>query len=323
MKHGKLQTQRVTLSRGLVMVLGALFGLSTLAIAQQTQLYFYPSDIPPSVRTSGMAGRLRNGFQSGEVRANAIARTITIEWTASALENQEPNYALVPNFSDSALGDAAVSCDSQLFATNYYPTACGKLSNFAVLIAGIKTNGSTIIQRWDIIWPEMPAPTIDPGTGLSQVDVAFATVQKTTLYTGSIFASPKYISGICGLRRQGDPVSALVQFCEPNDIMAFDLTAKTLSLVASETNPLGALGTLQSLSEKNYRGISVRERSPGGYLYEFSRNNRIALPSAAPILILVDNNKDGVVDGASELSVSAYQSQGFQDLSNYVAPWLY
>jgi len=275
-----------------------------------------------------MAGaKLREAYQSGIVSLNAMERRVSIRWTASELTNLPPDFSLEWDVQNNALGGAKATSGGQTFSTNYYPSACGPIDSDGMLIGVITSVGGIIVQRWEFTWPEtMPIPVVDPATGLSVVAVALPTLERTTVYSEPRDGPHRFVAGICGLRIVGTrPQKALIQFHEPNDICVLDLNSGNLSLVASETDDTGSLGLLPALSAKDYSGIAVREHVSQEYVYRFARTrtdgHRDTAPSV-PIILIVDNDRDGIVDVVHQLTGDDFLAQGWYDLQNYIDWWL-
>jgi len=301
------------------------------AAAQQSQSYFDESDIPISVRSSGMAGKLRMGLQAGVVSAIGRERCVNVLWTASAIANQEPDYSLEVDFANRAIGGAKATTRNQMVGTNFFPTAFGKLSDSEVLVAGIRSSGVTVVQRWTLVWPpQMPSPTQDVESGLTSVEVVFPTIERSNVFVGPALSGRRYVTGINSLRRlAGAPTQALIQFLQPdNDVMVMDLSSGGFELLASEANSSAELGVLTSLATKDYSQIGFGDKTDTGYCYRFWRGDSdlsTVLPAGSPptpILMLVDNDRDGTIDNAVQLTSGQFVSGGFDNLRNYAAFWL-
>jgi hypothetical protein len=308
----------------LLMRLAAFFLIPCLLLAQQAQPTFFPQDIPSALLTSDMRGTLQRGFQTGRVSANASERTVYVHWTASALQNRAPDYSLAWDPERGTLGTASFSTDRQAHVVAFYPTAIGRLSGDSILVAGAKTNGGTIIQKWTVLWPsEMPAPVVGDD-GFSSVSLVLPTVQKSVVYSTSGLGSPGFVSGMCGLRSPVGVSDALVQYLDPNNVYVMSLTSGAMTLVASETGTSGTIGAIAALGAKDYSGIGSSERAGFGYVYQFYRGRTDVLSSSldVPVLMIIDSDKDGSIDGHLELSSGAYESTGWATLDNYVSPWL-
>ncbi len=286
------------------------------------------ADIPWVIRKASTGGsKLREGSQAGVVWVHARDRSVRIDWEASGILNQPPDYSLVPDFANNALGVYKTAMDGQELLTEYLPTACGLVDSDTLLIGGVTTGGATIVERWTFQWPpSMPVPAVDPTSGLVEVDVVLPRVTREQVLIIPAAGPHKLVSGIVGLKRSaGAPTDALVQFHEPNDIMKLRLSDGALTLIASETDPSGPLGTVQALVAKDYAGIDALERQSVGYVYSFRRGGGdffAAGTDPVPILVLVDNTYDGTPNVAFELSETDYRDQGWHDLDNYVDWWL-
>lgn len=304
--------------------------------APQPGQMFDPAGIPDRVKMGALAGNLRGGYQSGAITFVAAKKSVDFYWTASALTNQEPDW-------DTYGSTASLSTNSRLqsrytnyrnsVSTNIYVTACGRLDDDELLVAGVSSTGRTMVQRWLFVWPDpMPQPEVDPETGLDSVEVVVPGLQRTNVYTGPPGTSPpKIITGICGLRNgSGATTKALAQFAAPNDVMQLNLGTGAMTLLASETGAGATLGAVSSLGIKHYSSIGIRDHYVDGYLYAFNLGSSASSSfyGGAPVddddvrLYLVDTDRNGTIDSAMQMSTIQFSAGDYDELDAYRDWWL-
>ncbi|HED66114.1 MAG TPA: hypothetical protein ENJ09_11235 [Planctomycetes bacterium] len=311
----------------LVVLTLATLGNSRSWAQNACAIAFDPMEVPAQLRgrTLGMGGAgLRAGFQVGEPRFVVLERKVEIFWAASALENpgQPVDPRAIWNPFTNAPGSARVDTRSQLVQVSYHPTACSKLDDTTLIVAGMDVGGRTIVERWDLAWSApLPDVSLDPDSHVSSVPVVLPSVRRTTILDRR--GGPRYVTGICGVRRPvGAAVQAVVQYAKPNDIYLLDVADGSEVLLASSSGAPGILTGIRALTgpaNRNHNQIEVLEHSTRGYLYRFWRTR---LEPGQKILVLVDANKDGSIDDFLELTPGQYTSQGLDNLRNYDEFWL-
>ncbi|MBL8862417.1 MAG: hypothetical protein JNK02_10445 [Planctomycetes bacterium] len=216
----------------------------------------------------------------------------------------------------------------QKFTLRYYPTACCVIDNESIVVAGKADDGQTIIELWTLAWPSpMPAPIVNTQTGVSSVNVALPSIAaRTELYKANIVGRV-LARNMCGLRRaSGSTENLLVQFDDSSDLLSLNLSTKVLTFVAGSTASGGVLGILPLSADQDY--LQFGDRITGaetGYSYTFgvSRGGSCMLvedPNFAS-LILLDSNRDGVIDGTRQYTNAQRSAGGWTNLVNFANYW--
>ena len=311
-------------------VLGALVGpmLGTLAgRSLPSQAVFTEIDVPYEMRVRQGAGAIRKGYQEGRIRTSSVEKQVFIGWTSSAIANQPPVWTAQWSPQGNALDGNKAQSGIQEFSTRYFPTASCVLAEDAIVVAGITTAGETVVERWSLAWPTpMPSPLANQA-GVTAVSVALPSRAGVRRVYSADVVGRRYVRNLCALRRaSGPPTDCLVQFYDSNDLYSLNLNTGQATLVASAVNASGALGMVPGLQPKNHSAISFGNRTGVGYAYTLRRGMKSSLatgsPTAPPVVVLVDGNRDGVVDSALQMTAADYAQQGWSNLNNYESWWL-
>jgi len=290
---------------------------------------FTPTDTPYMLRMRGGAGAIRNGYQEGRIRTNALDRWVVINWTASPIANQAPNYSLQWSSQHNAFGNNKAQDGFQEFSTRFHPTANCVIDSSRILVGGITPAGRTIIEEWTLGWPEaMPTPVTSTTTGIVSVAVALVTVTDTRRLFDADEVGKKYVRNLCEIRRADAPTeSCIVQFHDSNDVYELNLGDSNMKLLASASISTGPLGLVVGLGAKDHYGVWFGDRLGVGYTYRLVRGHKVgplpATGSSPPTVILVDGDRNGTIDSVLQLAAAEYQAQGWSDLANYASWWLY
>lgn len=285
---------------------------------------FDPTGIPYVLRHRGGAGAIHKGFQRGIVNTDAFAKSVTIDWAASAIMDQPPDYTLVWDSDNRTLGPYKTQSRTQMFQTRFYPTASCIISQSSALVSGVTTSGRLTIERWDFVWPSpMPAPATDTASGVVSVPVTLPsrsmvrTVWSEDLTPGRYFV--KILRAIAS--SNADPASCLVVFYDSNDVYTLDLVDGSMSLLASATDPNGQLGIVASLSPNTHYWSEFGNHISAGFVYHLGRGLDLQPPPTAgdPLeCIFVDADRNGTIDSVLQLTTSEYLSQGWNDSTSYL-----
>jgi len=308
-------------------VLATTLGVSLIAAfprsappALATPTAFDWMDIPAYLRGNSGAGTVREGNQAGTLELDGIAKVVRIDWKASAVCNEPPDYSLPWNVFEHTLGNHKVIKVSQEISRRYFPTACCALDSSTLLIAGVHSNGKVLIEKVELVWPSpMPSVVIDTATGITSVNPVVPSVGQTTALYESDLQSGGLIRCMSKVNRQGEAMTqALFMLDESNDVFTVDLSSGAVSLLASPTDASASLGLVPLLSGKDQTSISAMDHRVQGYTYAFRRNlglqPTVSDPSIPSILILVDSDRDGDMDAPLQLSPDDYMAQDWFNL---------
>jgi len=301
------------------------------AVSPASQATFDPATLPVELRDGGSDRKLRGGLQMGTVTFRAFENAITIDWIANALNNSTlaPDASLPYDLGTDSIGLHAYRHASQTLTTRFYPTACSVLDGAHLLVAGVTAQGVTVIERWEVVWPSpMPALNTDPATGRTHVNVVTPPIGTRERWYQSAPPVQRFVRNLSGLQRStGSVQAALVQFHDSADILRLDVATHQLTVLASGNSSVGALGQIPSLASNGPRWVEFGDRDGIGFTYML----RPGMPKhmggspvgAPPVLVLIDQNRDGSLDQFLELSPSECLSNGWWDLANYNKWWLY
>ncbi len=305
----------------------AIIAFQAPVYAQAIQQY-----IPSSLQRCAGEGNLRKQHQSGKLTCYSLDKKLTINWTASGLENLQPDWSLFWDpTGEPILGTHRVTTTTQEFVVDFHPTAACVISNDAILVGGINEAQETIIQRWDLVWPDsMPVLKVDPNTGISQVGVAMVNCSvKKVIYKDTV-AGRNLVRDLCWIRKADTRnTCSLVQFDDSGDLYSLEMYTGALQLLSTHEDASGTLGMISGLVGPTQRSVAYRDHATVGYTYTLSRLDRsgrhlsVDLAGIPSYVILVDNNRDGTIDTYLELNGAEYISQGWRDMGSYLNPWTY
>lgn len=301
---------------------GPLATLLPTASAQS----FRADQVPYALQRHWGSGSLRSTYQRGSLLTNAAAKSLEIHWTASAIVNEPPDYSLTYDPANNALGPYRAQSSTQELSTRYFPTASCALTTSSLLIAGVAPTSEWVLERWELVWPDpMPAPVTDPQTGLVSVPVALpnrARVQ--TLRTQPLDPTQGVIKFVVPIERIGaEPGSCLLGFHDSGELWVFDFASGSLQLLASPTDPTALLGAAPALGETYHVMVEFgSHRTEGNVYHPVSGFDVQQAPSALDPMevLLLDTDRNGVIDEMRLLPFEEFAAQGWNDASNYGPP---
>lgn len=291
-----------------------------------------PTDIPSAIRQHEGVGKIRKGFQCGTVVTNAYDKKIYFSWSASAIENVEPDYTLPYSLNDNRIGSHQVAVAHQVQKLRIHPTACCIIDEDTLLVAGLTTSGLTTVQKIILAWPSsMPAPVINVLTGFSSVAAVQPNVSSVTTIYLSANKAAETILNIAAIRVSNTlPSRYIIQYAGSGDVATGEIsptsTANIPLLLASATSTSGSLGQVSSLTGEDQTIIQVREMTGVGNVYILERyivniHPVAPSPSFKHYTIFIDSEKDGVIDVPLSLTKSEFDAQGWNNMDNYVDLW--
>jgi hypothetical protein len=291
--------------------------VSLAASAQGPSVNFSPNGL----RAGSANSVLRAGFQKGLVSTDTSRRSVDFLWGAGATVNQARYRNYIPSLEPTEPMPTAIEMVS--IGTRFDPNAVAVLDGNRLLVAGVTDDQHTVIVRWDFTWPSpMPAPQTDPATGITTVALQVRDRRGISrIYLGT--APPdRRVHSMCGLVRE-DALSshALVVWSDNGDIGLLDIETGATSLLASGEIAAGAF-VIPSLGSVAYNHIGFAERFDLGYTYELYRETVLGSRTAVwPATLLVDSDRDGVVDGFRVLERSEWLAEGWNDPAKFVDPF--
>lgn len=280
------------------------------------QTVAYPSWIPVELMDPS-SDLVRHGYQRGFADAWTTKKIVTLRWRAGQLVNSPPGSSQVlPIPMEQA---------SQEQVVGYFPTAICAVGSAAFVVAGVKNDGGTIIERWDLSWPDvMPAPPSTPTGPPGVVNVVLPRIQRNVIYSANESGKLR-VKGMSEVKRDGAPAtSLLLHFDDSHDVWQLALDGSSWQLVLSPTNAQASLGVQPVLSVRYYKGLAdMGERIGCGYVY---RMRAMTVPKSfanwPETLFLVDADKDGQLDQVNVVPASGlFGPGGWMDYSTYPDWW--
>ncbi len=279
------------------------------------------SFLPDDLRSGEGNTVLRKGFQKGLLFTDTSQKQVRLMWAAGATVNQPEHRNYIPSLEASEPMPTAMA--ESLFATRYYPNAICRLGSDRVLVAGVTSGEGTVIERWDFTWPDpMQAPSTDENTGITKVDVVEPARSAVNLLYRKKPAQGHYVRALCELQKESQASThALVMWDDDGSIDLIDLESGAITSLASGSGGSASL-VIPVLETVRYNQIAAHERIDLGYVYELYYTVHGRRVSTWPLTVLLDLDRDGVIDEFRVLDETLWQSQGWNDSNNYVNPFM-
>ena len=277
------------------------------------------SGVPADVYDRTSNETLRHGYQMGKISYSTANKTVNFLWSAGAEVNLEPTTLGAPGYENNY-----ISRETRVLGTRYYPSSVSVVDYQTILVAGVKDNGKTVLEKWALSWPSaMPAPdTLMGGGPIGTVPVIIPNRSGVSVLLNEDTAGKRVIRNITPvLRSAGPPLAALVQFDDSLDVYQVDLATGSMAIVASAITP-GGVGPIPTLALHKYNGFGGGERIGYGYVYVLFRNVVPGSTSWRDTVVLQDYDKDGVIDAHIVVPSDDYCGEGkWSDEDEYVDPW--
>lgn len=221
-------------------------------------------------------------------------------------------------------GDRSKEVESvRTWRVGYFPTWVATVGENVMCVAGKRATGNTVIELWTFAAPVHTYAYSELG-GPPEHTVTIASPSVSVLYDAN--TAGRRIVRTCVPIFGGPALRILVQFADSNELCALDVQQKTLTLVATP-DPARAVGGvfLLPLLTQKYRNAYVVEHPTWGWCFMLSElaDTPPDDPSAANLVFLNDQDKDGVIDHAQQLSPSEFEALGFCDANNFLWNWKY
>ena len=197
--------------------------------------------------------------------------------------------------------------ETQTFAVRYIPTAAEFLNGGFLAVAGC-LGDTNVIELW-----ELPVPKVqqDPATGEVQLTPG-ARKSVRLIYRSSTGSS----EGTRGFARRmiwnrGKPRALFCLFSETSDI--FEVTwPETLAL--GTTTVIVSKSDYPELAINNYDSVHGGDHVSEGFVYQLARAGSLDL---VPSLVMIDANRDGVIDIITLLDAAGDDALELRDVSRW------
>ena len=311
----------------LALVVGAAWSWAAASQGAPGTLPVFAGEDVPWILRSSQSRLLIKEKQQAYVTTDSTSRVVTLHWTSSQYVGQPPNWSLTWDSATDGMGSCKTLTQDQIVTTRFYPTSCAIADADSILVGGINGDGETIIEVWDLTWVgPMPTPVIEGSSGLLVIPISQPNVTKTRVYQADE-AGQRFVCSLAGLRVSGssDAAAILVQFYDSQDVYTVDLGSSIPVLLVSESTPGALFSAPASLAPKDHTGMRFADRTDTGYVYIFERgrNGWWDQPYDAPILILIDGDRNGTIDSLVQLSDLDFEHAGWSDIDNFTEWWLH
>ena len=221
-------------------------------------------------------------------------------------------------------GDRSKEVEStREWRTAYFPTWIATVSENVMCVAGKRPTGNTVLELWTFTPPQHSIEYSQQGAPPKHV-VSIGERTVTTLYDADVAGrrTVRTCSPVFGAASQ----RILVQFADSNELSVFDVATSAWTLVATpdSQHAVGSTVHLPLLMQK-FRYVRVFEHATYGWCY-FLSDLSDAPPDdldAATTLFLYDQDKNGVIEHALQLSANQFDALGFCSASSFLTNWKY
>lgn len=182
----------------------------------------------------------------------------------------------------------------QKITMSAYPTALLVRSPTSWLVAGKRSDGTTVLEAWTVA-----LPVLEHDAGGEVVRISEAVVTRVdTLYEERtegrdviLLMCSMPASGYAAGAEQEERQAILLQFWDSKDVYELDLVTRGLKRVASPRKVPDAL----HVPELTFRHADMYTANHGerGFIYVLRK-----LGSSTPAVVLEDSDRDGTIDGS-------------------------
>jgi len=207
----------------------------------------------------------------------------------------------------------------EVFATSYWPTFVQLIDSYHWCVAGKGRNGDVVIESWTF------APTIPLGTPAPSVIEHFLIGSSEPYYYWTlppriaVSEIQRAVATSTGLVRAlfRDPASnqhVYVWYDGSRSVCRVNLSTGSLAPVAAPVASTGILGVPQLSG--NYDTVWSADYAQHGFCLILTQTSPSGVGSALNTLVLIDANRDGKLDSASELTGPAWSAGGWDNPAN-------
>ena len=203
--------------------------------------------------------------------------------------------------------------DGGRIPTAFWPTAVAPIDDDEIVIAGKSQRGDTVIQRRRFTQAYVLEESLPGGGGETYQFFPPQQEQITEVFREND-TNYDMVTGMFPVRvgSHSNPATKIfVQFWSSRDLYELDLSTGAYSMVLSAAAQPALNGV--------YDAFTVREHVTQGMFYLFRRLEWVAPGEEVPILVLVDVNRDGVLDSSFTLDDTQWATGGYGDPSSWAS----
>lgn len=171
----------------------------------------------------------------------------------------------------------------------YWPTAAEQVKG-ALLVSGVRsTNGHTVIERWTLEYPPVPAHEADYGVIVTSTE----TLYDARVVGMDVVRLMQRVHGAAGPKGQ-----VLLQFQDSNDLYYFDIDNPGYTLLYSPVQVPG-------LDNDSLRSIWSGDHPEQGYVYVWQVETCVRY---SEILVMLDGDRNGTLDQWHQLDEDQWEA---------------
>lgn len=211
----------------------------------------------------------------------------------------------------------------QVEGVHFWPTEVTRVQGTEVLVAGVKFNGNTVMQLWELeVDADVPDPVYNSGTQqwTYPTSLNFPILRKSTVYNAQI-AGQKRVRKLWPNR--GRQWSFYVQFDDSGDVYdatlvdngtKFEMGSLVKVLTPSTSPPTGVLS--EPDIDNNFADRWDDDHIQHGYVY-FAGDRADTAPAHPRGVVMFDADRNGTIDSSMSIGMAEWNSMGFGDAAQY------
>lgn len=287
-------------------------------ISAQVTFPTSPSTLPSTCPSVDLwqTGTPITAFGSGisrTVRVRPDHARVDIEWRYA---NPELPTVAIPN--------NIKSITSETFATGYWPTYVRVLDSYHFCVAGKGRSDSVVVEQWAFANTNAegnPAPSVLGLRSVQAPQVVYSwTLPPRNQVTEVIRADSSQTGLVRALFRDpGDIQHVFVWYDASRAMCRVDLTSGASVTNALPTPQAGAL-TVPQLTNA-YDSCYSADYQDKGYCYFFSQRTMPVSGSGSVTLVLIDSNRDGLIETSLQVTPGDWVTGGWSDPTKVIATY--
>lgn len=199
-----------------------------------------------------------------------------------------------------------------VFATRYWPTDACWVDENTLAVAGKLSSGETVIEKWVFSSVSVSTGSATPSGGGPPVPVYQIDAPERTDVSVAYSAATVGMDMVLAIENSGSNTpepSVLAQFYDSRDVYLIGLDSGAHLIVASPT--AGAAPVVSSSLGEDFTHLRGAEHATLGNLFWFvDARNHVHVDDSAPRPVLLDSNKDGIIDAVLDYTVEQFQQVG-------------
>lgn len=296
-----------------LVLLGTLPGFASSQVVVPTSPTPLPVGCPPV--SLWQEGKAITNFGGG------IARSARVRPAQASVDVQWRFYDPVP--ATLSVPFTLRSTASETFATSYWPTYVQQLDNNHWCVVGSGRGDEVVLEYWTFgsTHGGSPAPSIISYLEAGSTEPQYSWTLPPRIRVTEILRDASSTTGLVRalFRDPASPLSVLVWYDGSRALARRDLLTGQMTALAAPT--IGAAPLVAPELTVNFDSFYSADLQGKGYCYFFMLRNIQSVSATTGLLVLVDSNRDGVLDSSAALTEALWESGGWGDPSIIIATY--